>query len=55
MSYGTERTLFDPRTARPIVYEPGESGAKPGIEDSGIRPGAILWVVRPEEPEPDQG
>jgi serine/threonine protein kinase len=47
MTYGAEWVLFEPRTRR--VIEEAPEGAPPlGLEDAGIRPGTILWVVRPD-------
>src|SRR5262249_33482611 len=47
MTYGTGRVLFEPRTKR-VIEAPGDGGPPLALDDVGIRPGTVLWVVRPD-------
>ncbi|MDI1447662.1 serine/threonine-protein kinase [Polyangium sp. 6x1] len=49
MSYGAEWVLFEPRTKRFVEDDKREGGERLSLEAAGIRPGAVLWVVTPEE------
>ncbi|TKC95719.1 serine/threonine-protein kinase [Polyangium fumosum] len=51
MTYGKEWILFEPRTKRFVEDDVGEGGARLSLEAAGIRPGAVLWVMTPEERE----
>ncbi len=48
MTYGTEWVLFEPRTGRTIAEHREEAGS-PSLEDAGLRPGIVLWVMRPAD------
>jgi serine/threonine protein kinase len=52
MTYGTAWILFEPRTGRTIVDQRDEGAAPTSLEAAGIRPGTILWIVRPEAGPP---
>ena len=52
MTYGKEWVLFEPRTKRFVEDDISESGQRSSLERAGIRPGAVLWVMAPEKPEP---
>jgi serine/threonine-protein kinase len=49
MTYGKTWVLFEPRTGRSIAAEVGEGGAQQSLADAGIRPGTVLWILRPDE------
>jgi hypothetical protein len=49
MSYGTQWVLYEPRTGRVIEGEAREGGERKTLEEAGIRPGAVLWVMAPAE------
>ncbi len=46
MTYGTAWTLVEARTGRPIAELGGEENKPLTLDAAGIRPGAVLWVVR---------
>ncbi|MRG91712.1 serine/threonine-protein kinase [Polyangium spumosum] len=48
MTYGKEWALFEPRTKRFIEDDPREGEERLSLEAAGLRPGAVLWVVRPD-------
>jgi serine/threonine-protein kinase len=50
MTYGTAWVLFEPRTGR-VIAELGEGQERLSLQDAGIRPGIVLWVVEPGTPE----
>ncbi len=52
MTYGTTWVLFEPRTGRIIQDEPDDVAPRPSLEEAGIRPGTVLWVLRPDAVPP---
>ena len=46
MTYGTTWVLVEARTGRTIVDPEGGASERTSLEDAGIQPGAVLWVVR---------
>lgn len=53
MTYGTAWILYEPRTQRFVTFD-NPSGEKKTLEDAGIRSGAILWIVVPDDKNPPQ-
>lgn len=51
MTYGTAWILYEPRTQRFVTFD-HPSGDKKTLEDAGIRSGAILWIVVPDDKNP---
>ena len=51
MTYGTAWVLFEPRTGRTIVDPSRDPEDRPSLEDAGIRPGTVLWILRPGAPD----
>jgi eukaryotic-like serine/threonine-protein kinase len=49
MTYGTTWMLVEPRTGREIVEPRGAGVEHLSLDDAGVRPGTILWVVRVSE------
>ncbi len=55
MTYGTEWVLFEPRTGRFVTDNVGDGAPRVTLEAAGIRPGTVLWVMKPppvSEPSP---
>lgn len=51
MTYGSQWVLFEPRTGRFIEDAPKDGGASLSLESAGLRPGAVLWIMKPEARE----
>jgi serine/threonine-protein kinase len=49
MTYGTQWVLYEPRTGRVIVDDVREGGERKTLEEAGIRPAAVLWVLAPAD------
>jgi serine/threonine-protein kinase len=47
-TYGTAWVLFEPRTGKALMEAGGEDAWRLSLEDAGIRPGTVLWVMPPE-------
>ena len=47
MTYGSEWVLFEPRTSR-VIADVRDGDDRPSLEAAGIRPGTVLWVLRPD-------
>ncbi len=47
-TYGTTWALVEPRTGRTIVAPSASPDDRTSLEDAGITPGSVLWVVRLE-------
>ncbi len=47
MTYGAEWVLFEPRTSR-VIADVSDGDDRPTLEAAGIRPGTVLWILRPD-------